>query len=149
MANILRAQENPLFRWYYAWTHLDEAGNHVMDYKSTLKQPKTVCVRWDRENFGKTREVTVDVIQDKGSFGAEFVLIYTIPEFESKIKLCLNKPAKDYVAKIHDIFGLCLQGKASMKWSKVLKRYPVVDRTVDTFKSAQEVILKASLKSKT
>mmetsp|Transcript_5824 Transcript_5824/g.9968 ORF Transcript_5824/g.9968 Transcript_5824/m.9968 type:complete len:570 (+) Transcript_5824:162-1871(+) len=144
MANILRAQENPPFRWYYAWTRLDEAGDPVTDYESALKQPETVRVRWDKEAAdGKTREVSADVVPDKGSFGAEFALIYTIPEFESKIRLRLDKAAKDYVPKIHDLFGRCLQGKASTKWNKVLKRYPVVDRTEDTFKSAQQDYLES------
>ena len=85
MANILRAQENPPFRWQCAWTPLDEAGVPKTDFYSAFKQPETVRVRWDKTVVDrKTREVSADIILDKGLFGAEFALIHMIPDFKAR-----------------------------------------------------------------
>ena len=96
----------------------------------------------------KIREVSAEIAPDKGLFGAEFALIHTIPDFERKIRLRLDATLRDHVSRIHELFGRYVQGKASMKWSKVLKKYPVADRTEDTFKSAQHDYLKEIAKVK-
>ena len=91
MANILRAQENPPFRWQCAWTPLDEAGVPKTDFDSTLKQLEAVRVCWDKTIAGgKTHEVSADIIPDRGLFGAEFALIHMIPDFEGKIRARLD-----------------------------------------------------------
>ena len=137
MATILRAQENPPFRWQYSWTPLDEAGVPRTDFDSALKQPETVRVRWDKTVAdGKTREVSAGIIPDKDIFGTEFALIHMIPDFESKIMARLDATLPDHVARLHDLFGCYVQGKASKKKSKVLKKYPIADRTKATFKEA-------------
>ena len=142
MATILRAQENPPFRWQHAWTPIDEAGVPKKDFDSALKQTKTFRIRWDKTTTdGKTREVSTDIDPDKGLFRAEFALIRTIPDFESKIRLCVDATLSDYMVRLYDLFGCCVQGKTSTKWSKVLEKYPVTDRTETTCKSAQQYYL--------
>ena len=75
MANILCAQENPLFGWYYKWRHLNEDGVPDMNIKSALKKPEKAQVTFDipctgANARGRVRDVTVDIVPDKGQFGA-------------------------------------------------------------------------------
>ena len=80
----------------------------------------------------------------KGVFSnAEFSLIFTISDFRKKIRPGLDATAKDLVATIHDLFGRCLQVKASSKWSNVLAHYAAVACTANTFEEAQRDYLES------
>ena len=85
--------------------------------------------------------MSADIIPDKAILGAEYALIHTIPDFEGKIRPRLDIHDVDFVAKLHDLFGRCLQGKAVTKWNVVLTEYTVEDCTVDSFKEAQQKYL--------
>eukprot|EP00957_Ditylum_brightwellii_P109492 8350713-Ditylum_brightwellii.AAC.1 len=61
--------------------------------------------------------LTVSVVPDKGIFGAEYSLIYTIEAFRKKIVSCLDLTATDHPQRLHDLFGQCLQGAAATKWT--------------------------------
>ena len=49
-----------------------------------------------------THEITANIVLDKGLFGAEFALIFTIPDFENKIRPCLDATAKYHVSMLHN-----------------------------------------------
>ena len=144
--NILRSQQNPPFGWLYKWTRLNEDGVPETDLETTLKQPETIRLKWDapetgRGNQGRTREVSADIVPDKAILGAEYALIHTIPDFESKIRPRLHSEAEDFVAQLHNLFGRCLHGQAVTKWNAVLTDYPASNRTVESFKEAQQKYL--------
>ena len=142
--NILRSHQDPPFGWFYKWTSLNEDGVPGLDLDTALKQPETIRIKWDVPEpgtRGRTREVSADIIPDKAILGAEYALIHTIPDFEGKIRPRLDIHDVDFVAKLHDLFGRCLQGKAVTKWNTVLTEYPIEDRTVDSFKEAQQKYL--------
>ena len=141
MSNLIRAQKNPPFGWYYAWLKLNEYGEPEKDIEAGLKQPETTKVTWDQpdsasQRTARTRDMSANIVPDKGIFGAEYAIIHTIPDFEKKIKARLDSTGPDFVRQLHDLFGQCLQGEASTKWTSVLDRYPIGNRTVDTFKLA-------------
>jgi hypothetical protein len=142
MANLLKAKKNPPFAWYYPWVALNDEGVPANSLEDGLKQPDTKRIKFDvpevgANTRGRVREVSADIVPDKGIFGAEFPLVFTIPDFETKIRARLDPTAADFVAKLHQLFGDCLQGKGAAKWKDVLTKYPVADRTADTFKDAQ------------
>ena len=45
MSNILRAQQDPPFGWFYKWTKLNEYGVSKDDIDTALKQPETIKVK--------------------------------------------------------------------------------------------------------
>ena len=144
--NILRSQQNPPFGWFYKWTPLNEDGVPTTDLETALKQPETIRLKWGVTETGvsargRTREVSADIVPDKAILGAEYALIHTIPDFEAKIRPRLDSTAANFVVQLHDLFGRCLQGKAVTKWNGVLADYPTDDRTVDSFKEAQQKYL--------
>ena len=85
MSNILRAQQDPPFGWFYKWTKLNEYGVSKDDIDTALKQPETIKVKWDRaQSNGRSSrppEATADIVPDKAMLGPEYALIYTIPDF--------------------------------------------------------------------
>ena len=144
MSNILRADQNPPFGWYYNWTQLTIDGIPKKDIESALKQPETTRIKWNvpelgTGNRGRLRKISADIVPDKAMLEAEYALIFTIPDFEDKIRKRLDENDPNYVTLLHDLFGRCLQGKAATKWAAVLSKQPAVaDRTADTFLDAQK-----------
>jgi hypothetical protein len=55
------------------------------------------------------------ITPNKGLFGPEYALAYTIPNFEKKLLIRWDKDHKDnpaYMNKKFDLFRSCLQGTA-------------------------------------
>eukprot|EP00957_Ditylum_brightwellii_P107403 8195275-Ditylum_brightwellii.AAC.1 len=110
-----------------------------------MRQPDTIKVSWDQPDSnqtGGTWALTVSIVPDKGIFGAEYSLIYTIEEFRKKIVPRRDPTAADHPQRLHNLFGQCLQGVAATKWTAVLDKFPVVTCTDITFKEAQKAYLK-------
>eukprot|EP00957_Ditylum_brightwellii_P046650 3540579-Ditylum_brightwellii.AAC.1 len=110
-----------------------------------MRKPDTIKVSWDQldsNQTGGTQALTMSIVPNKGIFGAEYSLIYTIEEFCEKIMACLDSTAADHPQRLHDLFGQCLQGAAATKWIAVMDRFPVAMRTNITFKEAQKAYLK-------
>ena len=97
MSNLLNALNEPPFDWYYAWASLDSDGVPKTEVSDALKQPETIRVLWDMPETGTragpTRELSADVVPDKGLFGAEFAMIFTFPDFDRTIKARLDSTA--------------------------------------------------------
>ena len=119
MSNLLNAEQNPPFGWAYAWTPLDDDGIPKIDVSAALKQPKTTRVRWDTvpARGANARELSADVVPDKGLLGPEFALIFTIPQFEKKIRARLDSGATSFVSDLYSRFADCLQDVALTNWN--------------------------------
>eukprot|EP00957_Ditylum_brightwellii_P102180 7789289-Ditylum_brightwellii.AAC.2 len=144
MSNLLWAQKKPQFGWYYAWLKLSNMGEPQQDINTGMRQLDTIKVSWDQPDSnwtGGTWALTVSTVPDKGIFGAEYSLIYTIKEFRKKIVPCLDPTVADHPQRLHDLFSQCLQGAAATKWTAVLDKFPVATRTNITFNEAQKVYL--------
>jgi len=123
MSNILRAKRNHPFKWYYGWIATNEDGSLDKKSQDGLKQPDTIKVLLDVADTGVnsrgiTRQVTCDIVLNKAFYGPEFSLIFTIPQFKDNIWSKLDTKANEYVAKLHTLFGQCLQGKAASHWAE-------------------------------
>ena len=135
MSNLLRALQNPPFGWVVAWEDTDELGRPLENREAALRQPDRIKVKFDIPDGGVTRqagtrEATAEITPDKGLFGAEYALVFTIPEFEKKIRARLDSTTANFAEKLF--------GKALVKWKDVLstKHMPVADRTELTFAEA-------------
>ena len=142
MSNILRAQQEPPFGWFYRWTKLNEFGVAEDDIATALKQPETIRIKWDRAGRARAgalasrSEISADIVPDKAMLGPEYALIHTIPDFESKIKGRMDPSDDDYGAQLFELFGRCLQHKAKTKWDEVTRDYPEAERSDETLKQA-------------
>eukprot|EP00957_Ditylum_brightwellii_P052779 4001061-Ditylum_brightwellii.AAC.1 len=106
-----------------------------------MRQPDTIKVSWDQldsNQSGGTWALSVSVVPNKGTFGAEYNLIYAIDEFKKKIEVSLDATVTDHAQRLHDLFEQCLQGAAATKWTAVLDQFPVSTCTDITFKEAQK-----------
>ena len=70
-----------------------------------------------------------------------YALQFTFVDFDKKIAARLDDIAADHVTKMHDLLGMCFQGEAVIKWIAVLDQSPVANRTLATFKEAQQLYL--------
>eukprot|EP00957_Ditylum_brightwellii_P098543 7506694-Ditylum_brightwellii.AAC.1 len=144
MSNLLRAQKKPLFGWYYEWLKPSDIEEPQQNIGAGTRHPNTIKVSWvqpDSNQTGGIRALTVSVVPNKGIFGAEYSLIYTIEEFRKKIVAHLDSTAADHLQRLHNLFGQCLQGAVATKWIAVLDKFPVATCTDITFKEAQKAYL--------
>ena len=119
--------KDPPFGWFYRWTKLNEFIVADDDIDTALKQPETIRIKWDRRRAGapaSRSEISADVVPDKVILGPEYALIYTIPDFESKIKGWMDETDDDYGKQLFELFGRCLQHKAKTKWDEVVRDFP-------------------------
>ena len=152
MSNLLRAQKESPFGWYYAWEKLNGIGEPEKDIESGLKQPDTIKVTWDQPDGGRagsTRGITAYVVPDKGIFGAEYSLIYTIPDFKQKVVARLDTTQADHGNRLFDLFGQCLQGPAATKWKSILDVYPDETRMAENLEVAIKTYLEKVVEMKT
>eukprot|EP00957_Ditylum_brightwellii_P196640 14982470-Ditylum_brightwellii.AAC.1 len=144
MSNLLWAQKKPLFGWYYVWLKLSNIRGPQQDINAGIRQPDTFKVSWDQPDSNQTggmRVLTMSVVPNKGIFGAEYSLIYTIKESRKKIVAHLDPTAADHPQRLHNLFGQCLQGAVATKWITALDKFPVATCTAITFKEAQKAYL--------
>ena len=83
-----------------------------------------------------------------GALWCEFAMIHTFPIFEKLIKSRLNKNADEFVEQHYDLMGRYFQGKSQTKWSKVIFKVAVDNRSTETFLDAQRDYLEAITKVK-
>ena len=106
---------------------------------TALKQPETIKITLNEpQRAGRTHESSAYIVPDKGLLGPGYALIFTFPDFETKIPSRLDATAADHVAKLHNLFGRCLQCKAATHWASVISAYPAEDRTTNTFHEVQK-----------
>ena len=66
---------------------LNQDGVPEVSIDSALTQPETVKICWEQtanDRRDRPHEVSVDIVPDKGLFGWEFALVYTILQFDKK-----------------------------------------------------------------
>eukprot|EP00957_Ditylum_brightwellii_P011978 903381-Ditylum_brightwellii.AAC.1 len=89
MSNLLQAQKKPPFGWYYVWLKLSDIGEPQQETDACMRQPDMIKVSYDQTDSnqsGGTWTLSVSVVPDKGTFGAEYNLIYMIKEFKKTSK---------------------------------------------------------------
>ena len=90
MGGLLKARQEStkLFGWVYSWNPLDVNRESLITVGQSFRQPDTTRIKWHQPEGGnsrganaRTREVSADVVPDKGLYGTEYVLVFTIREF--------------------------------------------------------------------
>ena len=138
MSSILRAKKAPPFTWWYAWLTRDEDGIPKWTIEEGLRQPDTTRIKFYTNETGvnsrgRIREISADIVPDKGLYGPEYAMIFTIPQFRDKVITRLDPADPKFVSQLFTLFGQCLQGLAASKWTAVLVNHPVPGRTAESF----------------
>ncbi len=81
MSDLVKGQNTPQFNWYTPWPSLGANGTQDKLIKEGLKQPDQIKVTFEKG----TKEITCHVTPDQAQFGVEYFLVYTLPNFKSKI----------------------------------------------------------------
>jgi hypothetical protein len=81
MSDLVKAQNTPQINWYTHWTSLGANGTPDKLIEEGLKQPNQIKVSFEK----RTKEITGHVMPNQAQFGAEYFLVYTLPNFKSKI----------------------------------------------------------------
>ncbi len=103
MSDLVKAQNTPQFNWYTCWTSLGADGTPDKLIKENLKQPNQIKVSSEKG----TKEITSHVLPDQAWFGAEYFLVYTLPDFKSKILTRLLDAQKDNGPLLFSLLGQC------------------------------------------
>ncbi len=121
MSNLVKAQNMPQFNWYTRWTSLDADGKPDKLIEEGLKQPNQIKVSFEKG----TKEITGHVAPNQAQFDAEYFLVYTLPDFKSKILTRLSDLQKDNGPLLFSLLGQCFQDVGLTEWTSVVaKRCP-------------------------
>ncbi len=91
MSDLIKAQNTPQFNWYTHWTSLGADGMPNKLIKEGLKQPNWIKISFKKNSKdSNSKEITGQVAPNQALFGAEYFLVYTLPNFKSKILTWLS-----------------------------------------------------------
>jgi hypothetical protein len=86
MSVLVKAQNMPQFNWYTHWTSLAANGTPDKLIEEGLKQPDQIKTSFEKNSKDlNSKDITGQVALDQALFGMEYFLIYTLPDFKSKI----------------------------------------------------------------
>jgi hypothetical protein len=126
MSDLVKAQNTPQFNWYTRWTSLGADGTPDKLIKEGLKQPDQIKISFEKNSKdSNSKEITGQVAPDQALFGTEYFLIYTLPDFKSKILTRLSDAQKANGLLLFNLMGQCFQGVGLTEWTSVIaKRCP-------------------------
>ncbi len=81
--------------------------------KEGLKHPDQIKVSSEKG----TKEITGHVVPDQARFGPEYFLVYTLPNFKSKILTRLSDSQKDVGPLLFSLLGQCFQDVVLTEWT--------------------------------
>jgi hypothetical protein len=131
MSDLVKAQNTPQLTWYTRWTSLGADGMSDKLIKEGLKQPDWIKVFFEKG----AKEITGHVAPDQAWFGTEYFLVYTLPDFKSKILTQLLDAQKDNGPLLFSLLSQCFQVVGLTEWTSVVaKQCPNnADRMKTTF----------------
>ncbi len=119
MSDLVKVQNTPQFNWDTCWTSVGADGMPDKLIKEGLKQPD-----WIKVSFEKgTKEITGHVAPDQALFGTEYFLVYTLPNFKSKILTRLSDAQKDNGQLLFSLLGQCFQDVGLTKWTSIVAKW--------------------------
>jgi hypothetical protein len=86
--------------------------------KEGLKQPNQIKISFEKNS----KEITIHVAPDQAQFGAEYFLVYTLPNFKSKILTQLLDTQKDNGPLLFSLMGQCFQDVGLTEWTSVIAK---------------------------
>jgi hypothetical protein len=121
MSDLVKAQHLPQFNWYICWMSLGANGMPDKLIEEGLKQPDQIKVSFEKG----AKEITGHVATDQSRFGAEYFLVYMLPNFKSKILTQLSDLQTDTGPLLCSLLGQCFQNVGLTEWTSVVaKRCP-------------------------
>ena len=131
MSDLIMAQNTPQFNLYTCWMSLGANGMPDNIIKEDLKQPDLIKVSFEKG----AKEITGHVAPDQARFGAEYFLVFMLPNFKSKILTRLLNTQKDNGLTLFNLMGQCFQDIGLTEWTNVIaKQRPTnADRTNANF----------------
>jgi hypothetical protein len=101
MSDLVKAQNLSQFNWYARWTFLFADGMPDKLVEEGLKQPDRIKVSFKKGS----KEITGHVAPNQAQFGAEYFLVYRLPNFKSKILTQLLDGQKDNGTLLFSLLG--------------------------------------------
>ncbi len=86
--------------------------------KEGLKQPNQIKVSFEKG----AKEITGHVTPNQAQFGAEYFLVYTLPDFKSKILTRLSDFQKDNGPLLFSLLGQCFQDVGLTEWTSIIAK---------------------------
>jgi hypothetical protein len=103
MLDLIKAQVTPQFSWYTCWTSLGTNGIPDKLIKEGLKQPD-----WIKISFEKgSKDITGHITPDQAQLEPKYFLMFTLPDFKSKILLQLSEAKKEDGPTLFSLMGQC------------------------------------------
>ncbi len=118
MSDLVKVQNTPQFNWYTQWTSLGANGMPDKLIKEGPKQPNQIKVSFEKG----TKEITGHVAPNQAQFGTEYFLLYTLPNFKSKILTRLSDSQKDNGPLLFSLLGQCFQDVGLTEWTTVVTK---------------------------
>jgi hypothetical protein len=118
MSDLVKAQNLPQFNWYTRWMSLGADGMPDKLIKEGLKQPNQIKIFFEKNS----KEITGHVAPNQAQFGTEYFLVYTLPDFKSKILTQLSDTQKDDDPLLFSLTGQCFQDIGLTKWTSVIAK---------------------------
>jgi hypothetical protein len=78
MSDLVKAQNLPQFNWYTPWMSLGADGMPDKLIAEGLKHPDEIKIFFKKDSM----DITGYVAPDQAQFGAEYFLMYTLPNFK-------------------------------------------------------------------
>jgi hypothetical protein len=127
MSDLIKAQNMLQFNWYTCWTSLGADGTPDNLIEEGLKQPEHIKISFKKG----AKEITGHVAPDQEQFGAEYFLMFTLPNFKTNFLTQLLGTQKDNGLTLFNLMGQCFQDVGLTKWTNVIaKQYLTnADRT--------------------
>ena len=82
MAKLLQAIDEHAFISYHKWIELDDWGQPKNLIKDGMSKPPTIKIQWSTPSG---QEMSCNITPNRGLFGPEYALAFTIPDFEKKL----------------------------------------------------------------
>jgi hypothetical protein len=121
MSDLVKAQNTPQFNWYTRWMPLSADGTPNKLIKEGLKQPNRIKISFKKNSKdSKSKEITGQVVPNQAPFGAEYFLVYTLPNFKSKILTQLSDAQKADGQLLFNLMGQCFRGVGLTEWTSVI-----------------------------
>ncbi len=116
MSDLIKVQNTTQFNWYTFWMSLGADGTPDNMIKKGLKQPDCIKISFKKG----AKEITGHVAPDQAQFGADYFLVYTLPDFKSKILTQFLAEQKDDGPLLLNLMGQCFQDVGLTKWTSVI-----------------------------
>ena len=118
MLILIKAQNMPQFNWYTCWMSLGANGTPDNLIKEGLKQANQIKISFEKG----AKEITGHFAPNQAWFGVEYFLVYTLPNYKSKISTWLSDMQKDDGPLLFSLMGQCFQDVGLTERTRIISK---------------------------